>query len=77
MKNISKHLTAWLTHSIGRKSDFLLMVISHVIFGVLLFFEIEKGPLVLRGVTAIAAITVPVIYLLVLRNIVKQHGKAI
>ena len=77
MEKFSKYLSEWLIHSIGTRIKFSLVVLSHIIFGIILFFEIGKGSLILTGMTIAAVIIVPVIYLHVLKTTLKEHGKTL
>ena len=77
MGKFSKYLTEWLIHSIGTNIKFSLVVLSHIIFGGIIFFEIKKGSIVMTGFTVAAVIIVPLIYLYVLRTVLKKYGKTL
>ena len=69
MKKLFSALTQWLEKTIRIKAEFYAIVISHIVFGVLLFFELKDDLPLLKGITIAAIILVPLLYLFTLRKI--------
>jgi len=73
MKKLFPELTAWLEKTLKVKAEFYLIVISHIVFGILLFFELKDNLPLLKGITIAAIILVPLLYLFTLRKLLSRY----
>jgi len=75
MKKLFSEIMAWLEKTLRIKAEFYLIVISHIVFGILLFFEMKKGLPLFKGITIAAIILVPLLYLFTLRKVLYEKNK--